>query len=391
MKNKVNHRLFFWLIPFILCNCAGPDLLQLAKKKNELLFGVHYIPQGAESGVVPLDSSAYRVNQSVKILGNTGNLAKSGYIFSGWGTTADGTGNLYAVGRTFAHPAFEVLLYAVWASSSTMEITGTTICQGTIPPTGRLIIPDGVTETAIGAFSDCTGLTSVTTPATMTTLGNSTFMGCTNLTSADLNEGLTVIGSSAFQESGLVSLDIPSTVTTIGSNAFYSTPLSHVTIPPGVTDIGSGAFQGTNLTEITLPQGLTQISSLCFASSMLSSIVVPSGVTSIGSGAFSNCTPLQSVTLPPGPLTIDSAAFHDCEGLTQMTLPAGVTYIGDYAFQDCANLADVYMEGVVPPVMGGSLVFDNCAVNFRVHVPTAAALTAYSADPLWNIYLLVTP
>ncbi len=48
------------------------------------------------------------------MLGNTGSLVKAGYNFDGWNTQADGNGTSYCAGATFAMPAANVTLYAVW-------------------------------------------------------------------------------------------------------------------------------------------------------------------------------------------------------------------------------------------------------------------------------------
>ena len=39
------------------------------------------------------------------------------------------------------------------------------------------MIPDGVTAIGIGAFSDCSGLQSVTLPGSVTAIGNGAFFG----------------------------------------------------------------------------------------------------------------------------------------------------------------------------------------------------------------------
>ena len=61
------------------------------------------------------------------------------------------------------------------------------------------VIPSSVTSIGDGAFSYCTGLTSITIPSSVTSIGYSAFIGC----------------------SGLTSITIPSSVTSIGNYAFY--------------------------------------------------------------------------------------------------------------------------------------------------------------------------
>ena len=107
-------------------------------------------------------------------------------------------------------------------------------------------------------------------------LGDYAFYGCSGLTSLTLPSGVTSIGYRAFEGcSGLTSLTIPSSVTEIGNYAFYGcSGLTSLTIPSGVTSIGYGAFAGCS--------GLT-------------SLTIPSSVTSIGYGAFAGCSGLTSI------------------------------------------------------------------------------------------------
>ena len=72
-----------------------------------------------------------------------------------------------------------------------------------------------------GAFSGCSGLTSMTIPSSVTEIGESAFHGCSGLTSLTIPSGVTSIGYYAFIGcSGLKSLTIPSSVTSIGNWAF---------------------------------------------------------------------------------------------------------------------------------------------------------------------------
>ena len=103
------------------------------------------------------------------------------------------------------------------------------------------------------AFSDCSGLTSLTIPSSVTSIGEYAFYGCSGLTSLTIPSNVTSIGESAFHGcSGLTSLTIPSSVTSIGYCAFLGcSGLTSFTIPSSVTSIGLGAFCGcSGLTSI---------------------------------------------------------------------------------------------------------------------------------------------
>ena len=96
------------------------------------------------------------------------------------------------------------------------------------------------------AFSDCSGLTSLILPSSVTEIGNSAFSGCSGLTSLTLPSSVTSIGEFAFMYcSGLTSLTIPSGVTTIDYYAFADCRgLTSLTLPSSVTSIGDSAFSG---------------------------------------------------------------------------------------------------------------------------------------------------
>ena len=147
-------------------------------------------------------------------------------------------------------------------------------------------------------FSGCTGLTSVTIPDSVTTIGYQAFAGCTSLTSVTIPDSVTSIDMWAFNNcDGLTSITIPDSVTSIGNSAFYGcNNLSSVTIGSGVTSIIVAAFAYcTNLTSITIPDGVTSIGDQVFyGCSGLTSVTIGSGVASIGYQAFYNCTSLAS-------------------------------------------------------------------------------------------------
>ena len=92
-----------------------------------------------------------------------------------------------------------------------------------------------------GAFYNCTSLTIIKLPSTLTEIGESAFNGCTNLSGIVLNEGLQEIGYWAFCGcSSLERITLPTTLNKIGRSAFRScTNLSEVVLNGGLWEIGS--------------------------------------------------------------------------------------------------------------------------------------------------------
>ena len=123
-----------------------------------------------------------------------------------------------------------------------------------------LTIPSGVTSIGGAAFGCCSGLTSLTIPSSVTSIGDFAFSGCSGLTSLTIPSGVTSIGYSAFSGcSGLTSLTIPSGVTSIGWHAFYgcSGLTSIYVYPENLPELESGIFTGCDAKNCTVyvPKG----------------------------------------------------------------------------------------------------------------------------------------
>jgi hypothetical protein len=69
-------------------------------------------------GSVPVDSGLYYYGDYVSVRANTGNLVKTGYLFGGWNTQSNGSGNTYNYysdsSYQFTMGSSNVTLYALW-------------------------------------------------------------------------------------------------------------------------------------------------------------------------------------------------------------------------------------------------------------------------------------
>ena len=245
-------------------------------------------------------------------------------------------------------------------------------------------LPSSVTSIQQRAFQNCTGLTHITfncdVPdfALNVNTSISPFYNCSNINSVTLNEGVTSIGNNAFTgRNWLTSIELPSSVTSIGNGAFQTCiGLTSIELSSGLISIGSQSFSGcTGLTSIELPSSVTTIGSSAFQNCIgLTSIELPSSLTSIGNGAFYSCTGLTHVTfncdVPDYALFITNGTspFYNCSNINSVTLNEGVTKIGYQAFQNCTGLTSIELPSSLTSIDYNA--FQNCTGLTSINIPS---------------------
>lgn len=95
--------------------------ITLYAKWQAVQYTITYYPNGATGGSVP-ESVSVDKGSTYTVLGNTGNLEKTGYAFTKWNTRADGNGQGYSAGSTITLTG-DVELYAQWGKDYGAMIT----------------------------------------------------------------------------------------------------------------------------------------------------------------------------------------------------------------------------------------------------------------------------
>ena len=138
-----------------------------------------------------------------------------------------------------------------------------------------------------------------------------------------------------FYNTGITSITIPDSVTSLGISAFSNcASLESATLGNGLTKVDKWLFRNcSSLKDVTLGENIQKVDNFAFAEcGNLETITLPDSVTNIGISAFEKCRSLDDVKLPDGLTTVDKNAFLDCDKLTNVTIPDSVTTIGNQAF-----------------------------------------------------------
>ncbi|MFB9754908.1 S-layer homology domain-containing protein [Paenibacillus hodogayensis] len=98
----------------------------------QLKAGLHYDGNDSTDGTLPSHVSLHNVGETVTVLGNTGELVKTGFKFGGWNTAANVTGTTYAPGDSVTLTQ-SLKLFAIWKPIGTVTYVGNGSTGGTVP------------------------------------------------------------------------------------------------------------------------------------------------------------------------------------------------------------------------------------------------------------------
>ncbi len=272
-------------------------------------------------------------------------------------------------------------------------------------------------------------LAGITLPNTATAIADGAFLNCSSLSSINLPPSVTIIGDNAFDTSALTAIEIPASVQSIGLGAFNSCyALGTVTFAAGsqLKDIGGNAFfDCSSLSTIELPSTVDTIEQYAFAGcTSLESFTIPNGVTEL-KGTFFGCNNLASISIPPSVNSLQENAFKDVNSgcqliinsnaetmsvdnsampqatykvkftgtripttpgtpgstifnsfLSEVTLANTVTAIPQNAFQGCSGLTKVTVENTPAPsslAAIGASAFYGCTSLQTINIPATVS------------------
>jgi len=250
-----------------------------------------------------------------------------------------------------------------------------------------LLIPDlinGKPVLSIGeeAFASYYNAPNIILPAFLTTINTKAFYDCESVYELTIPDSVTSIGKMAFDSCGTIyTLDLGSGVTNIGEMAFYGSEnlgvnSDPIVIPSNVLSIEKFAFSitgGDALKQIEFENGLIYIGEEAFSYGNMTTIDLPDSVETIGRKAFAYCYDLADIYIGRGITLILDDAFR-------------------YADQNTWNYLHVYIDAVVPPVLGNSVVFgpwQSSGTDSRTglwFVVPEASIPAYETAENWSVY-----
>lgn len=224
-------------------------------------------------------------------------------------------------------------LYLNGTEVTSVDFTGKTIIKdkvlwGCLGLTS-VVLPNSITSIGNSSFRSCDNLViSDLNLSNLATLGSYAFQGTKVQTISDLGS-VASIPDGCFRDcSQLTTIHMPSSVTQIKPYAFYGCP-----------NLVKFSESGT-IGDLSLPN-LSELGTYAFFNTGVIRILDLGQITNIPNGCFQNCKTLQTATLPSGLLTIGNDAFSGCSVLTSVNIPSSVTNIGIRVFGGDDNLVRV--------------------------------------------------
>ena len=199
----------------------------------------------------------------------------------------------------------------------------------------------------------------------------------------------------------ITSIVIESGVSSIGRNAFYDCyNAASVTIPESVVSIRSDAFYKCgSVTEVDYRASYASRWPLisfenCYANPMAYSGKaklylngslfggVPALQGNVSAYAFYNCTNSFTVAASGGKISsVGDYAFYNCTGLTEADMPSDLTHVGTAAFKNCTSLrSSTYLFDGLTYIGDGAFMGCTALVTAYMKVTRNSAITYFGKN-----------
>lgn len=225
-------------------------------------------------------------------------------------------------------------------------------------------------------------------------MANYLFSNQPNITSVDLTgTGTTKVARNFCSNcSSLTSVTIPNTVTQILDYFCENTSVGSFTIPSSVTQISNYFLTGSKVTSLIIPSSVTKIGEYFCQNTKITSITIPSTVTSLGNDAFNGCSSLTTLIFNAPISNPNQSLCNGTNSLALVDLNSSVTNIRNYSFargSASTNLLEIVLrrtDNIVTVANAiGSTSF-NAAFrnrrNIKLYVPSAL-IASYEANSNW--------
>lgn len=227
----------------------------------------------------------------------------------------------------------------------------------------KLIINEGITSVEFESFANCTNLTNVSLPKTLTKIASYSFENCTSLTGILITSNIKDIAPTAFQGCiKMQSCSVSSENKTFMSKDFVlfkkesNTVAKLYLFPPALY----------NIKTYKIPETVTDSTGATITVSM------------IGDNAFQYAQILQSVTIPNTITHIGAYAFESCKALTSVFIPTSVKYIYNYTFANNPVMTSISVDEANTSFSAIDGVLFNKEKTTLLQYPTAKSATSYT-------------